>query len=207
MVALQGLHSVKKPKSKFKKSEIPPSLVYETLNGKKIYYRNYEAVMNGEKNLEDIMAISALQMLIIQLIQKYFIKNFDEQYECFTGEIGLHISKNTNLSCDILIFDQHKVESIGISANYLTIPPKIVIEVDTQGDFSNASFLNYVLEKTRTLINFGTEKVVWILTEQKIAFVATPNENWQIVEWNKSFELIEGHSINLAELFKTYNIQ
>ncbi len=207
MVATEILQSKDKPKVKFKKSDIPLSLVYETLNGKKIYYQDYKAVMNGEKKLEEVMAISALQMLIIQLIQKYFIKNFDEQYECFTGEIGLHISKNTNFSCDIIVFEQKKVKSIGVAANYLTVAPKFVIEVDTQGDFSNASFLNYVLEKTRTLINFGTEKVVWILTEQKIAFVATPNENWQIVEWNNSFELVDGHSMNLAELFKIYNIQ
>ncbi len=192
-------------KKKYKKSDIPPSLVYETLNGKKIYYKNYEAALNGEKKLEEIMASSYLQSLILSILHEYFIINF-KNLKGLSNEIGLHISEKNNLGIDLAIFEKSTLKDYPKTAKYLTICPKIVIEVDVKGELDNVNFLNHILEKSRIILNFGAEKVVWILTEAKLTIVAKPNEQWQFYDWDKPFEIIEGHKIILTELFEENNI-
>ncbi len=201
MVAVQGLQSVKKPKPKFKKSEIPPSLVYEILNGKKIYYRDYEAVMNGEKTLEEIMASSYLQSMILSLLQEYFIINFRD-LRCLSNELGLHISNKNNLGIDLAIYEKKSLKNLPLNAKYLTIPPKIVIEVDTKGNLGDMDFIKYVLEKSRTILSFGTEKVAWILTSSNLIIIGEIGENWRFHEWDTNIELVEGHLFNLASILK-----
>ena len=52
------------------------------------------------------------------------------------------------------------------------------------------------------LLNFGTEKVIWILSKTKKIIVATPNQNWQVMNWDKNFVLIDEHQINLQKMFE-----
>ena len=40
---------------------IPEELIYEMIKGKALYYRGYEAVLNGEKPSDEIMGSGQLQ--------------------------------------------------------------------------------------------------------------------------------------------------
>ena len=69
--------------------EIPETLVYEVLEGKPVYYKNYKDVLNGIKNLDDIMGSSSLQSFILTYIVKQIIKHLDTEefknsYDKFT---------------------------------------------------------------------------------------------------------------------------
>ena len=56
------------PENKKKQSrKIPDYLVYEVLNGKKLYRKVYKDVLNQTKTLEEIMGSSSLQGIIISL--------------------------------------------------------------------------------------------------------------------------------------------
>ena len=47
------------------KRNIPNYLVYEIMDGKPIYYRGYQSVLNKTKTLEQIMGCSSLQAVLI----------------------------------------------------------------------------------------------------------------------------------------------
>lgn len=191
------------PKNKFKKSEIPAYLIYEVLNGKPIYYKGYKTVLSKEKNLNDIMAIGYLQAIILNILHEYLIIQFKKQgLKTFTGEVGIHVKKGTNLSCDLVVFEQKRLENIDITAAYFKIPPKIVLEIDTNGDFEETDFYTYSVNKTRILLNFGVEKVIWILSQHKMVIVATSNKAWAMTTWDATIEIVEGHPIKLADLFE-----
>ncbi|MEY4903131.1 MAG: hypothetical protein RLZZ292_946 [Bacteroidota bacterium] len=206
MTTTEVLPIRKRPKLKFKKSDIPAALIYETIHGRNIYFRNYADVLNGEKKIEDIMAVGYLQTIILNLMNGYLFSTFKE-YTSLFGEVGIHVSKNNNLSCDLVVYPNEALENHPPTRQYLDIPPKVVIEIDTNGDFTNESFFDYTVEKTRILLQFGTEKVIWILTKPKIAIVATANAPWATHEWSMPIEIITGHPLNLAELFKTRGIE
>ena len=63
MVAQRGLLQHKK-----KGDKIPEALIYEVMDGKPIYYKGYRDVLNKTKTLEEIMACSRLQGIIVSLM-------------------------------------------------------------------------------------------------------------------------------------------
>ena len=52
------------PRKKIPAKKIPSYLIYEIWDGKPIYYKGYEDVVNGIKTKEEIMGGSALQSFI-----------------------------------------------------------------------------------------------------------------------------------------------
>ena len=64
----------------------------------------------------------------------------------------------------------------------------------------------YTHTKTQRLLDFGAQKVIWITTKTQKVTVATPNENWQIIDWNKDIELLEGHAFNIGQYLEEEGI-
>jgi hypothetical protein len=63
-----------------------------------------------------------------------------------------------------------------------------------------------MLSKTKKLLNFGVEKVVWVFSEYQKVMIAVPNGDWITRDWDKDIEILDGDSVNLAELFKSKGI-
>ena len=60
----------------------------------------------------------------------------------------------------------------------ISVPPKVVIEVDTKADLSKyKSFEAYMYEKTQELLNAGVKKVIWIVTKPKKILIQLDSEN------------------------------
>jgi Uma2 family endonuclease len=169
-------------------------LIYEIIDGKAIYYKKYQEVINQEKSIEEIMGTSTLQRLIIQYVLKVLFRNLDDQkYLVLTNEAGLHLNKHNNLAADIAIFDQKVLSPKAANHQYALVPPKIQIEVDIKADterFDSAE--TYIHLKTQKLLDFGVEKVIWILSSSKKVLIATPNADWQLVDWQQEIEVIDG---------------
>nr|WP_290928169.1 hypothetical protein [Haliscomenobacter sp.] len=66
-----------------------------------------------------------------------------------------------NLAGDILVYDRTHFSIDAINENYFSTPPKLVIEVDISVDTAHLSSEGYVHTKTRKLLDFGVEKVIW----------------------------------------------
>jgi hypothetical protein len=84
-----------------------------------------------------------------------------------------------------------------LSTTKVTVP-KSVTGIDTF-----AQFLDF---KTQKLFDAGVERLVWVITPSKKVVIATPNEDWLIVDWNKEIELYQGVKINIGQKLKERGI-
>jgi Uma2 family endonuclease len=182
---------------------IPEQLVYEELNGRKLYRRGYKDVINQTKTIEEIMGCSSLQGIIISILLRYLYTNTsDDQYEIITNEIGLHVSLGNNLSSDIILYDAEDAKKYQFDEHYFNVAPKMVIEVDVKIDLEKISDVDYIADKTQTLFGFGVERVIWVFTTKRKVILAQPNQDWIIRDWSKDFDIIDGHVINLMAIIE-----
>ena len=184
--------------------KIPSALIYEIMDGKPIYYKGYRDVLNQKKQIEEIMGASNLQVTIIEYLLMVLYRSIDfTKYRVLTNEAGLHLKKNDNLSADIAIYEKQKLPVSAADKHYISIPPKIQIEVDVEADTEDFnSREGYIYTKTQKLLDFGVEKVIWIVSDNKKILIATPNENWQVIDWHKNIDVIEEISFCVGKYLK-----
>lgn len=191
------MNATKSPRKKLPRipaKEIPAALIYEIMDGKPVYYKGYREVLNNEKTLEEVMGASTLQGFIVAYILKTLYRNLDDNlYNILTNEQGLHLNRKNNLSADIAIYEKTKLSAAQADKHYATLPPKIQIEVDINADTEEElSETSYIQQKTDKLLAFGVEKVIWVLSDSKKVIVATPHDNWQMIDWHKDIEVVDG---------------
>ena len=184
--------------------KIPSALIYEIMDGKPIYYKGYRDVLNQKKQIEEIMGASNLQVTIIEYLLMVLYRSIDfTKYRVLTNEAGLHLKKNDNLSADIAIYERQKLPVSRADKHYISIPPRIQIEVDVEADTEDFnSREGYIYTKTQKLLDFGVEKVIWIVSDNKRILIATPNENWQVIDWHKDVDVIEEISFCIGKYLK-----
>ncbi|GIX42910.1 MAG: hypothetical protein KatS3mg129_2643 [Leptospiraceae bacterium] len=182
-----------------KQSQIPEYLIYEMKDGKPIYYKNYELVLNKKLPPEAIMGSSALQSFIIRIIIQFLLKNLDlKQYEVLSNEIGFQWDKGSWRNLDIAIFDKKAILPYLSKNEYIKIPPIIVFEVDTKADTSQYPDIEfYIRDKIQDLLNHGVQKIFWFTTHDKKILIAEQNKNWIITNWDFDLNIIDNLSFNL----------
>jgi len=180
-------------------------LIYEEVNGKPIYYKNYKLVIKGKKTLEEVMASSGLHALILETIRDYLKKMLKKDYIILTGEVGVKTISGYR-ALDIGIFDFDKIKPYLNRDKILPICPIIAIEIDTKAQLKEDEYMNYIYDKANDLLNSGTEKVIWILTKPKIILIAQKEKSWEIKKWNDDIEVMENIKFNLNRLLKEVGI-
>jgi Uma2 family endonuclease len=194
MLATESGIKVAKPREK-----VPEYLIYEIIDGKPIHYKGYREVLAGKKSFSDIMGLSGIQSLIVAYFQRILFRTLDEEYyTIFSSESGIHLDRKNNLAGDILIFENKDLPIENIDEHYVEVPPKIVIEVDITADESDIENQPYLITKTQKLLDFGVEKVIWVLTKNKKITVATPQADLQIKDWDKDVEILDGIVCNVG---------
>lgn len=189
-------------------TKVPDYLVKEVIEGKPVYYKGYKSVLRKEKTLEEIMGISSLQSIILWYLSRIVLgsKNIDDRkYFVFTGESGLHIERNSNFSGDILVYERTK--NLFFDNHYFNIPPIINIEIDIDIDNSNFSDFEYVQYKTKSLLNFGVKKVIWILSKTRQILVAEGNSAWILYDWSENIEVLNNITFNIAQFIEEEGIE
>ena len=151
------------------KRAIPAALIYEQWSGKPVYYKGYRNVLAGTKTIEEVMRSAAqscsdVQGVLVALLTIYLGNHIDrKQYLPATNEIDSYLTLNDNLGSDVVIYEKANVGKL--RGKFFETPPKVVIEVDIKADI--AGFENgadgYVIQKARKLLDFGVEKVLWII--------------------------------------------
>jgi len=192
-------------KSDHKFSKIPDSLIYEMDEGKPIYYRGYQDVLNKTKTAEQIMGSSILQSLLIFLIQKKLIALLDNNFLILPSELGFKFAKKSWRNLDLAIYDKRNLPNLSVLFvdKYIEIAPELVIEVDTKAaldDLPDPS--SYFQRKTDQLLNHGVKKVIWIYTASQKIMIAKQNKPWSIDEWTKDLEVFKDIQINIEQLLK-----
>ncbi len=180
--------------------KVPAYLIKEVLNGIPIYYKGYKAVLRKEKTLESIMGASGLQSFILRYFSYLLIRQLDENlFYIFTGETGMHLDVNNNLSGDVMIYEQSKLPVSKIDTHYLDVPPKIDIEIDVSIDTTDFTEQTYIYQKTDRLLSWGVEKVIWVLSASKKIIIAEQGKDWLLVDWSKDIEIIDGIKFNISQ--------
>ncbi len=176
--------------------KIPEYLIWEVLDGQPLYRRGYKDVLRKLKTFEEIMGTSSYQSLISDYIIKILHRQLDdEKYDVLASEIGVHLTHRNNLSNDIAIYPLLSADKI--TKKYTNFPAKIVIEIDIDIDPSTIKDIDYLNRKTQKLLDFGVEKVIWVLTSIKKVMVATSNKPWLMVEWTQDIEILDEISFNI----------
>lgn len=184
--------------------KIPDSLIYERIDGKPVYYRGYKEVLNNQKTVEDIMGTSSLQGTIIEyLLRILFRSDYMNSYRILTNELGIHLENNNNLSADIAIYEKAKLPVSSADKHYTNTPPKVQIEVDIDADTENFDSRDgYIYTKTQKLLDFGVERVIWVLSANKRVLVASPDEDWQVIDWHKEIEILDNLTFCVGKYLK-----
>ena len=108
---------------------------------------------------------------------------------------------------DIAIFEKEKLtKSKGKSFN---VVPKIVIEVDIKADV--ADFPNklddYLIQKSQKLLDFGVERVLWIITSlQKVYVIDRHDSTWYVVNWSETISVLANCTFNIKQLLDNEEI-
>ena len=181
---------------------IPAALIYEMWEGKPVYYRGYRDVLAGKKTIQEIMSCSDLQGVLVSLLNGYLYTMINrKKYLLATNEIGLHLALNDNLGNDLAIFEKNKISKL--KGKYFDIPPKVVIEVDIKIDvteFENGAD-GYVIQKSQKLLDFGVEKVLWVITSMQRVYVIDRNDpTWRIVDWSENIPVLDDCVLNIKQL-------
>lgn len=180
---------------------VPSALIYEYTSAGPIYYRDYESVLAGSKKREEIMGSSYLQALIISRLLSLLFAQIGDRFEILTNEMGLQLAKGIWRAADIAIYPKERLQGIPLHANYLSIPPQIVIEVDTKADLQPyATELDYYYSKTDDLLDFGVERVLWIFTQSHKVMTATPHREWTVQDWVVDMTVLDELTVNVAAL-------
>lgn len=188
---------------------IPAALIYEVWNGKPVYYKGYREVLAGRKTPEEILSCSDLQAVVVSILHGHLFSIINrKKYLLATNESGLHLAVNNNLGNDIAIFDKAQVGKL--KGKYFDVPPKVVIEVDIKADVADlpGQEADYLFEKSQKLLDFGIEKVVWVLTRSQKVFVASQGQRqWAVTNWDYDIPLIDDCILNIKRLLDDEEIE
>lgn len=177
------------------------SLVYEVLDGRPLYYRGYEDVLAGRKTPEEIMGSSSLQWVLVSYFMRIMIRQLDEKRYWFaSNQAGVHIDHRNNLSHDVAIYDKTVLTPDKINTRYADVPAITAVEIDVKADISKVADFNYVNRKTKKLLDFGSEKIIWVFTSSQQVMVAEKNADaWLTMDWHRDLALLDGQTFNIGQ--------
>lgn len=181
---------------------VPQALIYEMWQGKPVYYKGYRDVLTGTKAIDEVMSCSDLQGVLVSLLNGYLFSTIDrKRYLISTNEIGIHLAAKDNLANDLAIFEKEKVGKL--KGKFFDIPPKVVVEVDIKADL--VDFLNrengYIMEKSQKLLDFGVERILWIVTDTRKVYVIDRNDpTWYVVNWSENITVLDDCILNINQL-------
>ncbi|HMQ49590.1 MAG TPA: Uma2 family endonuclease [Saprospiraceae bacterium] len=168
---------------------IPGHYIYELDEGKPIYYKGYKQDLSQNINL-DPKGSSLLQSLIITQLVVLLHQKLSDQYHILTNELGLQLSKGNRRAADIAIFEKKQLSTAQIANKYTNVPPKVVIEIDTKAEIEVIQdTFAYYNRKTEQLLGFGVKKVIWVFTDTQKVLIASPEQDWQLINWSKEIEI------------------
>jgi hypothetical protein len=190
--------------------KIPSYLVRETIDGVSYYYAAYRDVLNKKKTLEEIMADSGLQSVIKAYLMILFAQGLDlNRFYPLSGEVGAHLDHRNNLALDMAVYDTLILTPDKINQAYIEVQPRLVVEIDVKVSLGTNEpvFDDYVLQKVKRLLSFGTERIIWIFTRSQTILVAKPGNVWEFFDLHDEVLLLDGVVMNLGKYLKERGIE
>ena len=182
-------------------------LVRETLDGRPLYYTGYQAVLAGRKTTEEIRGSSSLQWVLVSYFMRVMILGLNRNKYWFATKAGVHLDHRDNLAHNVAIYEKAMLPPDQINTRYVQVPAKVVVEIDVRIDLQDAADSNYVNRKIRKLLDFGTERIIWIFTDSQQVLVAERGADaWLIMDWHRDLELLDGQQFNVGQYLQQQGI-
>ena len=177
-----------------------PELIYEQWGGRTYYRKGYTDVVKKRKTPAEIIGSSGLQAFIVSFINGFLFSRIDrKRYRLLTSEPGLHIGRNENLACDVMVYDRTVLTNDRITVKYVDVPPLVAIEVDVRVELQTEGEISYVFRKTQQLFNFGVQRVIWVVSDLKQVLVFESGiDTVEYKDWHQPIEIVPGVSINIG---------
>lgn len=87
------------------------------------------------------------------------------------------------------------------------VPPLLAFKIDIKADLEKASDLCYIHRKMQKLLDFGTKKVFWILTETRQVIVAEAGQPAVLtVDWDQDVAFQAGLKFNIGAYLRQHGI-
>jgi hypothetical protein len=116
-----------KTKGKKARKRVPRVLIYEMRYRSPIYYRDYDKVLSGEKQLEEVMGSSGLQSWLIDLIVRFLhVVLNPKNYQILLSEVGYKFAPKSWYNLDIGIWEKEKVKPFLKKDKMVPVAPKVV---------------------------------------------------------------------------------
>ena len=183
-------------------------LVRETLDGRPLYYVGYQAGLAGRKTAEEIRGSSSLQWVVVSYFMRIMLRQLDEnKYWFATNEAGVHLDHRDNLSHDVAIYEKATLPPDQINTRSVTVPARVVVEIDVRIDLHDPAAANYVNRKTRQLLDFGTERVIWVFTDSRQVLLAERGADaWLTMDWHRDLGLLDGQLFTVGQYLRAQGI-
>ncbi len=195
-------------RKRVRRKKIPDSLIYEIMDGKPLYYKGYKKVLQKQLNTEGVMGSSTLHALILEYILRILYKaDKTNAFRIFSGELGQHLDINNNLSGDILVYGIGMMPIEKISTHYADVPALLQIEIDIHAELEDFKDTAYIKKKTQKLLDFGTQKIIWIFSSTQQVMVAEKNKDWLWIDWNKDIQIWKDEHFNVGEYLKQQGVK
>jgi Uma2 family endonuclease len=178
---------------------IPESLIYEMVDGKPIYYKGWQEVITGEKTIEQVMASSKIQSLLVAALVGILYNKIRKLFRIATNEAGVKFKKGDWRAADIGLWSRKN--PIQLDNKYFEEIPEIIIEVDTKADTESGE-QTYITDKTKQLHQNGVKKVIWIFTLTEQVMIAEIGKRWEIADWSEDIEIAFECTINVKEIIE-----
>ncbi|MEZ4904852.1 MAG: hypothetical protein R2822_25430 [Spirosomataceae bacterium] len=193
--------------------QVPESLIYEEFGGRIYYRKGYRQVLLGLKNRRRNHG-KQYHSIAYCTSRCIFLKNDFAQKTILglTNEAGLHLRHKENLSNDIVIVEKNKLTN-PLSDKYSDIPPKFIIEVDIKIDPKEeiegemvGTEMDYILEKSGQLLDFGVEGIAWILTKSRRVVIIKSHRNVEVYQWSETVPLFDDYTFCLQQILEDEDI-
>lgn len=145
--------------------------------------------------------VPSIRGILVSLITGQVGYVMDRKKYIAANTIGIQVKGKDEFTTDVAIFEKEKIGKL--KGKYFDIPPKIVIEVDIKADVADIEngADGYVMQKSQKLLDFGVEKVLWIITSMQRVYVIDKNDpTWRIVDWSETIPVVGDCVLNIRQL-------
>ncbi|MEM6261864.1 MAG: hypothetical protein AAGI38_05110 [Bacteroidota bacterium] len=183
--------------------EVPEVPIYEQIDGKPLFVKSYNQVVNGQSTVQESLPATPFQSITLSCILAFFYEHLTPKHHLAPHEPALQVDPATRLAVEIAVFESAVLHSQQlINADGFQVAPELAILMDCHVDLRQIrNPQNYFFQKIHKLLEFGVKEVIWLHSDTRKVTVARSFDKWEVIDWEKEIAVLEGnHSFSVAGL-------
>jgi hypothetical protein len=177
-------------------------LIYEIIDGKPIFYSKAHTVMQELLLVDELKFSESSQPGVLSAISQFLWDNLPEsEYQIFTNGVGYEPDDSNHLELDIAVCRQAAMKGQSLTKPLKVAPELVVLKDSVAGIDDPSRLLGYFHEKIKKIMDYGTQRLVWINTiSQTITIAEQDNAHWRTVDWEEEMAWIFDLRLSLEDV-------